>query len=85
VTADQFPGLAADAIAAYCAEHPAESTVLGNHDHDDRLGDPSRAAADRQQAELDRLLDRLDRLTGLDTEAAVDREILATEARRELF
>jgi uncharacterized protein (DUF885 family) len=85
VTADEFPGLAAAAIAAYCAEHPAEATTLGNHDHDDRLGDPSAAAADRRRAELNRLLDRLDRLTGLDTEASVDREILATEVRRELL
>ena len=59
--------------------------MLGNHDHDDRLGDPSSAAADRRRADLNRLLDRLDRLTGLDSEASVDREILATEARRELL
>lgn len=59
--------------------------MLGNHDHDDRLSDPSRAAADRRRTELDRLRDQLDGLTGLDTAASVDREILATEVRRELL
>jgi uncharacterized protein (DUF885 family) len=77
--------IAADAIAAYCAEHPSEATRLGNHEHDDRLGDPSQAAADRRRAELNRLIDRLDALTGLDTEASVDREILRTRARSELL
>ncbi|HEU5268863.1 MAG TPA: DUF885 family protein, partial [Jatrophihabitans sp.] len=82
---NQFTELATGAIAAYCAEYPAEATVLGNHDHDDRLGDPSQAAADRRRAELNRLLDRLDTLTGLDTAASVDREILRTKARAELL
>ena len=85
MTADDFAGIAEEAIAAFCAAHPDEATVLGNHDHDDQLGDPSHAAADRRTAELDRLLDRLDGLTDLDTAASVDREILATEARRELL
>src|SRR4051812_29257484 len=85
MTADDFAGIAGDAIAAFCAAHPAEATLLGNHDHDDRLGSPARAATDHRQAELGRLLDRLDRLAGLDTAASVDREILSTETRRELL
>jgi uncharacterized protein (DUF885 family) len=85
VTAETFRALATEAIAAYCAEYPAEATTLGNHDHDDQLGDPSRAAAERRRAELSRLLDRLEGLTGLDGAASVDREILGTEVRRELL
>jgi uncharacterized protein (DUF885 family) len=87
----EFIDLADEAIAAFCAQYPAEATVLGDHSHDDRLGDPSRAAADRRVAELRRLLERLDGLTGpgdgaeLDTAAAVDREVLHTEASRELL
>jgi hypothetical protein len=85
MTAEVFAGIAEDAILAFCAEYPAEATLLGNHDHDGRLGDPSLAEADRRRVELGRLLERLDGLTGLDTAASVDREILATEARRELL
>ncbi|MDQ2836566.1 MAG: DUF885 domain-containing protein [Actinomycetota bacterium] len=88
---EQFAGIATDAIAAYCAEYPAVATLLGNHDHDDRLGDPSKAATDRRRAELGRVLDRLDGLTGadnptgLDPAAAVDCDVLRTEANRELL
>ena len=85
MTSEAFAAIAADAITAYCAEHPAEATVLGNHDFDDRLGDPSQAAADRRRAELGRLLDQLGELTELDTAAAVDCEVLRTEAGRELL
>jgi uncharacterized protein (DUF885 family) len=82
---NQFIEIADDAIAAYCAQYPDKATVLGNHEHDDRLGDPSRSAADRRRAELRRLLARLDSLTGLETAAAVDRQVLYTEAGRELL
>jgi len=88
---DRFVQIAGDAIAAYCAEHPSEATVLGNHEHDDRLEDPSRSAADRRQAELRRLLAQLDGLTppddptGLGRATSVDRDILRIEASRELF
>jgi uncharacterized protein (DUF885 family) len=82
---EQFVQIANDAIAASCADDPAEATLLGNHAYDDRLADPSQAATDRRRAELRRLLTALDGLTGLDTSAAVDCEILRTEARRELL
>ncbi|MEO6503396.1 MAG: DUF885 domain-containing protein [Jatrophihabitantaceae bacterium] len=88
---DRFVQIADGAIAAYCAEHPSEATVLGNHEHDDRLEDPSRSAADRRRAELRRLLAQLDGLpgpddpTGLERATSVDREMLRAEASRELF
>ena len=59
--------------------------MLGNHEHDDRLEDLNRSAADRRQLELRRLLVQLEGLTGLSTAASVDREMLCTEASRELF
>jgi hypothetical protein len=94
---DRFVQIADEAIAAYCAEHPSEATVLGNHEHDDRLEDLSRSAADRRRAELRRLLAQLDGLTGpddptgpddltgLEPAMSVDLEMLRTEASRELF
>ncbi len=88
---DRFVQIANEAIAEYCAEHPSEATVLGNHEHDDRLEDPSRSGADRRRAELRQLLAELDGLTGPDDPAgpepatSVDQEILRTEASRELF
>src|SRR6185437_6329402 len=85
MTAGQFVGIAGDAITAYCAEHPAQATILGNHSYDDRLADLSRSAADRRQAELRDLLDRLDGLAELDPAEAVDREVLRNEACRELM
>jgi uncharacterized protein (DUF885 family) len=85
MTAGQFVDIATDAIESYCAEHPAQATMLGNHRYDDRLADLSRSAADRREAELRQLLDRLDELTDLDPAEAVDREVLRNEACRELM
>lgn len=81
----QFARIADDAIAEYCAAHPAEATLLGNHEHDDRLEDLSQSAAERRRTELRRLIEQLDGLTGLDESAAVDREMLRTESSRELL
>jgi uncharacterized protein (DUF885 family) len=85
MTAGPFADIAAEAITAYCAEHPAQATVLGNHSFDDRLADLGLPAAERRQAELRRLIDRLDGLTDLDPAEAVDREVLRNEACRELM
>ena len=82
---EQLVQIAGDAIAAYCAAHPAEATMLGNHEHDGQLEDLSRSASDRRRAELRRLLAQLEGLTGLSTAASVDREVLCTESSRELF
>jgi len=84
MAADQFAGIAAAAVAAYCAAHPGEATLLGNHEHDDQLGDPSEAAAVRRRAELTGLLGSLDALPALDPANSVDREILRNELSREL-
>lgn len=84
MSAAQFARIAADAVSAYCAAHPVEATMLGDHGADDRLDDLSQAAADRRAAELSRLLEQLSGLGDLDPASAVDCEILRTETAREL-
>ncbi len=86
-TAESFTRIAADAVTSYCAAYPDEATFLGEHSHDDRLGDPSTSAQDRRQAELTTLITSLAELPPdqLDTADAVDRDILATTAKSELL
>lgn len=86
-TSETFTKLAADAVTSYCAAYPAEATFLGEHSHDDRLGDPSVAGDQRRRAELTTLIGQLDELPAeaFDTADAVDRDILATAARSELL
>jgi len=81
----QLARIANDAIAGYCAAHPAEATLLGNHEHDHRLEDLSQSAGELRRTELCRLIEQLDGLTGLDDSAALDREMLRTESSRELL
>lgn len=83
--ADRFVALAERAIATYCQEYPAQATVLGNHDFDDRLGYPTTTAASRRRAELNRLLDDLDGFEALPAELLADRDILRTRTRAELL
>lgn len=82
---DRFVAVAEAAIAAFCEQYPAYATILGNHDHDDRLGYPTAAAATRRRTELNHLLAELDELGPLELAEDVDREILRTDARSELL
>jgi uncharacterized protein (DUF885 family) len=84
---ENFTKIADDAVTAYCAAYPDEATFLGEHSHDDRLGDPSRTGQERRQAELRTLISQLDELPAdqFDTADAVDRDILQTVARSELL
>ncbi|HEX2903924.1 MAG TPA: DUF885 domain-containing protein [Jatrophihabitans sp.] len=81
----RFVEAARAAIASFCASHPEHATVLGNHDHDGRLADPSPAAADRRRAELTGLLSHLDSIGELAVAEQVDREVLRDHARAELL
>ncbi len=87
MTGHDFESIAAPAIAALCAQHPAQATMLGNHEHDGQLGDPSPAAAERRRRQLRSLIGQLDALdrTALDTASGIDAEILRTEAQSELL
>ncbi|HEV2888481.1 MAG TPA: DUF885 domain-containing protein [Jatrophihabitans sp.] len=87
MTSDKFTKIAEDAVASWCAQYPDEATFLGEHSHDDRLGDPTVAAGQRRRAELSSLIAQLDELPAdqLDTADAVDRDILRTAVESELL
>ena len=87
MTSQIFTRIADDAVASWCAHHPAEATFLGEHGHDDRLGDPTAAADQRRREELTTLVGQLDELPAeeLSTADAVDRDILRTAAESELL
>ena len=87
MTSENFTRIADDAVASWCATYPAEATFLGDHSHDDRLGDPTAAAEQRRRGELTALIGQLDELPAdeLDTADAVDRDILRTAAESELL
>ncbi|MGI8666208.1 MAG: DUF885 domain-containing protein [Jatrophihabitans sp.] len=87
MTSEEFGSIAAGAIEAYCTEYPEQATMLGNHDHDDRLGYPTLAAAHRRRSELTGLLEQLQAIdgSGLGPAGQVDAEILRTEAQGELL
>ena len=87
MTSENFTRIADDAVASWCATYPAEATFLGDHSHDDRLGDPTAAAEQRRRGELTALIGQLDELPAdeLDTADTVDRDILRTAAESELL
>ncbi|MEO6699953.1 MAG: DUF885 domain-containing protein [Jatrophihabitantaceae bacterium] len=87
MTSEQFGLIAAEAIAALCAEQPENATVIGNHEHDDQLGYPTLSAAHRRRTELTKLIERLDGIdkAALDVAGQVDAEILRTESQAELL
>src|ERR1700709_492302 len=87
MTTEDFGSIAAEAIEARCAEYPEDATMLGNHDHDDRLSYPTQAAAHRRRSELTRLIQRLDAVDAawLDPAGLVAAEILRTDAQGELL
>ncbi|MDQ2837714.1 MAG: DUF885 domain-containing protein [Actinomycetota bacterium] len=87
MTSEEFGSIATQAIDDLCAEYPEHATLLGNHDHDGRLGYQTLAASHRRRSELTKLIQRLDALdtAGLDTATGIDAEILRTEAQSELL
>ncbi|MEO6501039.1 MAG: DUF885 domain-containing protein [Jatrophihabitantaceae bacterium] len=86
MTSEHFTKIANDAVASLCSHYPDQATFLGDHSHDDRLGDPSLAAEQRRVEELRSLIAQLKLPTEqLDTADAVDRDILRTAAESELL
>jgi uncharacterized protein (DUF885 family) len=87
MTAANFADIAARAIEAHCATHPDDATFDGEHAFDDRLADPTPAAARTRQDELARLLSDLADLDTAELRAAdqVDVGILRSAAESESF
>lgn len=78
-----FAALATSALDSWLAAHPSEATVIGDHRHDHELEDPG--AADARRAELHGQLAELDTVAGADQDEDIDRQVLRTELRAELF
>jgi uncharacterized protein (DUF885 family) len=87
MTSDNFTEIADGAVASWCAQYPDEATFLGEHSHDDRLGDPTVAGTQRRRAELTALITQLDELPAdqLPLADQVDRDILRTAVQSELL
>ena len=83
-----FADVAAAVLAAQLADHPADATYLGEHRYDDRLDDPSPAAAAAREATVRAQLAQLDtaRTESVATlDDSVDAEVLRTALRAELL
>ena len=80
-----FAVLATSVLDSWLAAHPSSATGLGDHRHDDRLDDPSPAAAAARRAELRVELAGLDAVEVADRDEDVDRQVLRTELSAELF
>ncbi|MEA3004242.1 MAG: hypothetical protein QOH81_3030 [Sphingomonadales bacterium] len=76
--ADDFHRLLADHYRWLLRENPVQATAFGVRDYDDRLDDPSLAAADRRAAEAAAFLARLDHIpaASLSPEDRTNRAIL---------
>jgi uncharacterized protein (DUF885 family) len=64
---------------------PVWATFLGIHEHDERLGDASRAGREASAAEARRLLSEVEALDGVDPATRFERELALHLARRVLF
>ncbi len=84
---ERLDALAAARFESIVERHPVSATVLGRHDHDDRLGDLSPEAAEGEIAENRAYIADLDALdvASLSRAAAFEREIALWQARRDDF
>ncbi len=80
-----FANIAADALDTHLADDPVNATYLGEHRFDDRLPDPSPAAASARAAQLRDQLAALDTAEVTGVAERVDLEVLRTALRAELF
>lgn len=78
-----FTALATSVLDRWLAAHPSAATSLGDHRHDHALEDPGAAGARR--AELQTQLVDLDAVECADQNEDIDRQVLRTELRAELF
>ncbi|MCU1655633.1 MAG: hypothetical protein JWO57_289 [Pseudonocardiales bacterium] len=81
----RFPALAAAVVERTLVSHPDDATYLGDHRYDDRLPDPSFAAASARAVELTGHLRDLSAVVTSSPDEDVDAAVLGTAIRAELF
>lgn len=80
-----FVPFASSVLDSWLAAHPVSATFLGDHTRDDKLPDPSPAAAEVRRTELRRQLSELDALAIDDIDEQIDCAVLRTTVREELL
>ena len=81
-----FAVFAAETLDSWLAAHPVEATLLGDHNHDHELDNPSIDAAGARAAELRSQLATLDATTTDDhPDEGIDAEVLRTALTAELY
>ena len=80
-----FPAFAQTTLDSWLDRHPVEATLLGAHDHDTRLDDPSPTAARQRVTQLHDQLAELDTVATDGVDEQVDAEVLRTALRTELL
>src|SRR3989337_2376852 len=65
--------------------NPSIATGVGVHDYDALMEDYSAKAIQEREAELARMLDRLQRMTGLAADELIDGEIIRAGIRAEIL
>ena len=83
--ADVFRGFEEEYWDKWLQANPSIATSVGIHSYDAMLEDFSAKAVQQREATLTRLLDRLQKLTGLTPEEVIDGEILRAAIRAELL
>jgi uncharacterized protein (DUF885 family) len=80
-----FPDFATTTLASWLDRQPVEATLLGAHDYDARLDDPSPEAAAARAARVREQLTELDGVATVGVEEDVDAQVLRTALRTELL
>jgi uncharacterized protein (DUF885 family) len=78
-----FAAVASSVLERWLAAHPSAATSLGEHSHDHELEDPG--ASEARRAELRDQLAALESVDCADQDEDIDRQVLSTELRAELF
>ena len=82
---DSFLGVEEEYWKLWLQANPSIATGAGVHDYDAMLEDYSAAAIQAREAELARMLDRLQRLRGMTADEMIDGEIIRSAIRAELL
>lgn len=82
---DSFRGFEETYWDKWLQANPSIATGVGVHSYDAMMEDYSAAAIQTREAELARLLDRLQRMTGLKPDEVIDGEIIRAAIRAEIL